>query len=67
MTRPRASRPALHLLHTHALAAALPCPHKPQVATYALIWPAKRRPDVVVAAVAARDGKRAAAYAQKHG
>jgi hypothetical protein len=45
----------------------LSCPPEPQVATYALIWPAKRRPDVVVAAVAARDGKRAAEYAKKHG
>jgi hypothetical protein len=38
-----------------------------QVATYALIWPAKRRPDVMVAAVAARDADRAAKYAQQHG
>ena len=38
-----------------------------QVATYALIWPAKRRPDVMVAAVAARDADRAAKYAKQHG
>jgi hypothetical protein len=38
-----------------------------QVATYALIWPAKRRPDVVVAAVAARDADRAVKYAKQHG
>eukprot|EP00879_Flechtneria_rotunda_P025377 GHRR01026964.1.p1 GENE.GHRR01026964.1~~GHRR01026964.1.p1 ORF type:complete len:383 (+),score=104.82 GHRR01026964.1:302-1450(+) len=38
-----------------------------QVATYALIWPANRCPDVEVAAVAAKDGKRAAEYAEKHG
>eukprot|EP00775_Hariotina_reticulata_P008090 gene8090-8283_t len=38
-----------------------------QVATYALIWPAKRLADVEVVAVAARDAKRAADYAKKHG
>uniref|UniRef100_A0A383VUP1 D-xylose 1-dehydrogenase (NADP(+), D-xylono-1,5-lactone-forming) n=2 Tax=Tetradesmus obliquus TaxID=3088 RepID=A0A383VUP1_TETOB len=38
-----------------------------QVATYALIWPAQRIADVEVAAVAARDPKRAADYAKKHG
>ncbi|KAF6253992.1 hypothetical protein COO60DRAFT_364115 [Scenedesmus sp. NREL 46B-D3] len=38
-----------------------------QVATYALIWPAKRIAEVEVAAVAARDRKRAADYAKKHG
>lgn len=38
-----------------------------QVATYALIWPAKRRTDVVVAAVAARDAGRAQQYAKQHG
>jgi predicted dehydrogenase len=38
-----------------------------QVATYALIWPAKRLPDVEVAAVAARDATRAKEYAKKHG
>lgn len=38
-----------------------------QVATYALLWPSKRLPDVEVVAVAARDGKRAQEYAQEHG
>ena len=42
-------------------------PIAPQVATYALIWPARRRPDVVVEAVAARDPERAAQYAKQHG
>lgn len=32
----------------------------------ALITPAKTRPDVIIAAVAARDGKKAAAYAKKY-
>lgn len=38
-----------------------------RVATYAMIAPAQRRDDVVVAAVAARDAVRAAAYAATHG
>ncbi|WP_353215969.1 Gfo/Idh/MocA family oxidoreductase [Sandarakinorhabdus sp.] len=38
-----------------------------RVATYAMIAPAKARSDVVVAAVAARDPQRAAAYAAAHG
>jgi hypothetical protein len=33
----------------------------------ALIIPAKTHPDVIVAAVAARDQKKAEAYAKKHG
>ncbi|GBF99789.1 16S rRNA (cytosine(1402)-N(4))-methyltransferase [Raphidocelis subcapitata] len=37
------------------------------VATYACIWPARRLPDVVIAGVAARDPKRAEAYARAHG
>ncbi|MFF2551759.1 Gfo/Idh/MocA family protein [Nocardia sp. NPDC058058] len=36
------------------------------IAPSALIDPAKRNPEVVVAAVAARDGARAAAFAKKH-
>ena len=38
-----------------------------RVATYALIAPARARRDVVIAAVAARDPQRAAAYAASHG
>lgn len=38
-----------------------------RVATYAVIAPARGRDDVVVAAVAARDPARAAAYAETHG
>lgn len=38
-----------------------------RVATYAMIAPAAKRDDVVVAAVAARDGARAADYAATHG
>ncbi|WP_017666737.1 Gfo/Idh/MocA family oxidoreductase [Sandarakinorhabdus sp. AAP62] len=38
-----------------------------RVATYAMIAPARARDDVVVAAVAARDADRAAAYAATHG
>lgn len=38
-----------------------------RVATYAMIAPARARTDVVVAAVAARDGARAADYAVTHG
>jgi len=38
-----------------------------RVATYAMIAPAAGRDDVAVAAVAARDGGRAAAYAATHG
>lgn len=38
-----------------------------RVATYAMIAPAASRDDVVVAAVAARDGARAADYAATHG
>lgn len=38
-----------------------------RVATYALIAPARNRSDVVIAAVAARDPERAAAYAAAHG
>jgi predicted dehydrogenase len=38
-----------------------------RVATYAMIAPARARDDVVVAAVAARDPDRAAAYAATHG
>ncbi|MEV6065710.1 Gfo/Idh/MocA family oxidoreductase [Nocardia sp. NPDC052001] len=37
------------------------------IAPSALIAPAKRNPEVTVAAVAARDGMRAAAFAKKHG
>jgi hypothetical protein len=37
------------------------------VATYALIWPARRLSNVVVAAVAAREAGRAAAFAKSHG
>lgn len=33
----------------------------------ALIMPAKSHPEVIIAAVAARDGKKAEAYAKKHG
>ena len=38
-----------------------------RVATYAMIAPARARPDVVLAGVAARDPARAAAYAATHG
>ncbi|GIL50770.1 hypothetical protein Vafri_6911 [Volvox africanus] len=38
-----------------------------QVATYAMIWPARRVPQAEVVAVAARDGNRARDYAKEHG
>ena len=38
-----------------------------QVATYAMLWPARRVPGAEVVAVAARDGARAREYAQQHG
>ncbi|KAI8464650.1 MAG: hypothetical protein J3K34DRAFT_526024 [Monoraphidium minutum] len=37
------------------------------VATYAMIWPARRLPGVQVVGVAARDADRAEAYARQHG
>jgi len=43
-----------------------PAPTK-QVATYALIWPARRLADVEVVGVAARDPVRAQRYAAAHG
>ncbi|KAG2424125.1 hypothetical protein HXX76_014799 [Chlamydomonas incerta] len=38
-----------------------------QVATYAMLWPARRVPGAEVVAVAARDGARAQEYAKQHG
>ncbi|PNH06190.1 hypothetical protein TSOC_007457 [Tetrabaena socialis] len=38
-----------------------------QVATYAMLWPARRVPQAEVVAVAARDGIRARKYAKQHG
>ena len=40
------------------------CPNDSQVATYALIWPARRLASVEILAVAARDGQRALQFAK---